>query len=146
MSILKILGLCCQIDVRKIISIVHEGVWTLAVFFKKKKNSLWIWHLIWLWQWKTLYIHISHYVILFLITPVIEHFSRFLDNLYVSFCKMPFVLSTFFFFFCKTCVFIFTCQNLWYFVHFETHIQDYDCPPLYLHLERSSPPKIRQDR
>lgn len=101
MSILKILGLCCQIDVRKIISIVHEGVWTLAVFFKKKKNSLWIWRLIWLWQWKKLYIHISRYVILFLITPVIEHFSRFLDNLYVSFCKTPFVLSTFFFFFAK---------------------------------------------
>ena len=59
MSIIKILGLCCQIDVRKIISIVHEGVWTLAVFFKKKKNSLWIWRLIWLWQWKKFYIHIS---------------------------------------------------------------------------------------
>jgi len=121
MSILKILGLCCQIDVRKIISIVHEGVWTLAVFFKKKKNSLWIWRLIWLWQWKKLYIHISRYVILFLITPVIEHFSRFLDNLYVSFCKTPFVLSTFFFFLQNLCFHIHLSKSMIFCALWNTH-------------------------
>ena len=54
------------------------------------------------------FIYISRYVILLLITPVIEHFSRFLDNLYVSFCKMPFCALYFFFFF---------LQNLCFHIH-----------------------------
>lgn len=84
-----------QIEVlgEKIISIVHEGVWTLAVFFKKKKIP----------YGSDVCYGFDNEKNWFICNfasdnPVIERFSRFLDNLYVSFCKMTFCALYFFFF------------------------------------------------